>query len=86
MDNEDREGFSIRFTCHSEIKVLEEVEEVSRMKCVEPCSSEVKWGSFRLETLFGIVKAKKEAQFPYVIFADDYYEYISSRRYLKKKS
>lgn len=58
------------------LKKLEKVTQVSRLKCVECWSAKAKWGGFRPETIFAVVKPKKEAEFLYLYSADDYYEYI----------
>ncbi|HQE79243.1 MAG TPA: molybdopterin-dependent oxidoreductase [Syntrophorhabdaceae bacterium] len=101
LDNEDREGFYIRFInpirpldprkwtlqvgglCENprsfhlhDLKKLEKVTQVSRLKCVESWSSKAKWGGFRPKVLFDIVKPKKEAGYLYLYSEDKYYEFI----------
>lgn len=101
LDNEDREGFYVRFIkpikppdpskwtlkvgglCENprtfnltSIKKLAKETQVSRMKCVESWSSKAKWGGFRAQALFDIVKPKKEAKYLYFYSADEYYEFI----------
>lgn len=102
LDNEDREGFYIRFIkpirpvnpakwslsvtglCErpqsfslASLRKIPAVAQVSRMKCVESWSSKAKWGGFRPQSLFEIVKPGPKARYLYFYSADDYYEYIS---------
>ncbi len=99
LDNEDKEGFYVRFIkpmkpinwerwrlevgglCENQgawtlegLKKLSKETQVSRMKCVESWSSKAKWGGFRAEALFSIVKPGKEAKYLHVRCADDYHE------------
>lgn len=60
----------------SALRRLKKASQVSRLKCVECWSAKAQWGGFRPQTLFEIVKPKREAQFLYIHSADDYYEYI----------
>jgi len=110
LENEDREGFYIRFykpfksvdpskwmlkvggLCENPksfnlpgIQQLQKVTQTSRMKCVECWSGKAKWGGFRPQTLFDIVKPKKQAKFIYFYSADDYYEFISMEDLLKPR-
>ena len=60
----------------ADLKKITKATQTSRMKCVESWSSKAKWGGFRANALFEIVKPKKQAKYLYFYSADDYYEFI----------
>ncbi|HOJ43112.1 MAG TPA: molybdopterin-dependent oxidoreductase [Syntrophorhabdaceae bacterium] len=60
----------------NDLKRLKKSTQTSRLKCVESWSSKAKWGGFRPEELFSIVRPKKEAKYVYFYSADEYYEFI----------
>lgn len=59
-----------------EIKKLPKSSQTSRLNCVESWSSKAKWGGFRANALFDIVRPDKRARFVHLSCADDYYEFI----------
>jgi len=67
------------------IKKLSKTTQISRMTCVEGWSGKAKWGGIRPQTLFDVVKPKKEAKFLHFYSADDYYEHISMEELLKAR-
>lgn len=60
----------------SEIQKLPKSSQTSRLNCVESWSSKAKWGGFRADALFDIVRPIHQARFLYLYCADDYYEFI----------
>ena len=67
------------------IKKLSKTTQISRMTCVEGWSGKAKWGGIRPQTLFDVVKPKKEAKFLHFYSADGYYEHISLDELLKAR-
>jgi DMSO/TMAO reductase YedYZ molybdopterin-dependent catalytic subunit len=66
------QGFTL-----AQLRALPQLEQSSRMKCVQCWSSRTTWGGFRFASLLDIVKPKKAAKAIRIDCADKWYEYMS---------
>jgi sulfoxide reductase catalytic subunit YedY len=60
-----------------DLRALTQVEQSSRMKCVQCWSARATWGGFRFASLLDVVKPQKKAHAIRLDCADKWYEYMS---------
>ena len=60
-----------------ELRALPQVQQSSRMKCVQCWSARAAWGGFRFVSLLDIVKPRRQARAIRIDCADKWYEYMS---------
>jgi methionine sulfoxide reductase catalytic subunit len=61
----------------AELRALQQVQQNSRMKCVQCWSARANWGGFRFASLLDIAKPKRAARAIRIFCADKWYEYMS---------
>jgi len=61
----------------AQLRGLPQVQQNSRMKCVQCWSGRASWGGFRFESLLDVVKPRKTARAIRLDCADKWYEYMS---------
>ena len=61
----------------AQLRALPQMQQSSRMKCVQCWSARTTWGGFRFDSLLDLVKPKKNALAIRIDCADKWYEYMS---------
>ena len=61
----------------AQLRALPQIQQSSRMKCVQCWSARTTWGGFRFDSLLELVKPKKNALAIRIDCADKWYEYMS---------